>query len=50
MKYNSYEQNQTLISRNIPIEDISLNEKDFQNRQKPYSEESVEKIIQSVIH
>ncbi|MDR0860362.1 MAG: ParB N-terminal domain-containing protein [Candidatus Peribacteria bacterium] len=47
-EYNTYECN-AFLPKNIPLEEISLNVKEFQNRQKPYSEESVQKIIDSVM-
>ena len=50
MKSTPYEHNNVLIPKNIPLEKICINEKDFQNRKKPYSEESVERIIQSVLN
>jgi len=50
MKYCSYEQNKILTPRNVPLAKICLNEKEFQNRHKPYNEQSVERIVQSVLN
>jgi hypothetical protein len=36
--------------KNIPLEDIYINKEVFQNRVTPYSEESVSRIIQSVLN
>ena len=50
MKLTPYESNRTLTPKNIPLEHVFLNPKDFQNRQNPYSEESVQRIIDSVLN
>lgn len=47
--YDRYESSTFLLPRNIPLDEVFLNQKEFQNRQKPYSEESVQKIIDSVL-
>ncbi|MDR0608073.1 MAG: hypothetical protein LBG52_07205 [Candidatus Peribacteria bacterium] len=45
----TYEHNFFLTPRNIPLEEIFLNTKDFQNRKTEYNEHSVQRIVQSVL-
>ncbi|MDR2415429.1 MAG: hypothetical protein LBD75_02195, partial [Candidatus Peribacteria bacterium] len=45
----TYEHNSFLTPKNIPLEKIFLNTKDFQNRKTEYNEQSVQRIVQSVL-
>jgi hypothetical protein len=47
---NLYEKDLSLAPYKIPLKDINLDLKNFQNRKKPYSEYSVKNIIDSVLN
>jgi hypothetical protein len=49
MNQKTYEYNSFLTPKNIPLQEVFLNTKEFQNRKTEYNEQSVQRIMQSVL-
>jgi hypothetical protein len=49
MNRNTYENNSLLTPKDIPLQEVFLNTKNFQNRKTEYNEQSVQRIMQSVL-